>query len=51
VLELREEIALFLERKESGKVKEKEFHAEITDNKCIYKLAYLANFFGEIKYT
>lgn len=48
VLELREEIALFLERKRSGKVKEKEFHAQITDNVFISKLAYLANFFGEI---
>ncbi|XP_022163230.1 zinc finger BED domain-containing protein 5-like [Myzus persicae] len=48
VLELREEIALFLERKKSGKVKEKEFHAQITDNVFISKLAYLADFFGEI---
>lgn len=48
VLELREEIVLFLERKKSGKVKEKEFHAQITDNVFISKLAYLADFFGEI---
>ncbi|XP_060861224.1 protein FAM200A-like [Metopolophium dirhodum] len=46
VLELREEIALFLERRKSGKVKEKEFHAQITDNVFISKLAYLADFFG-----
>jgi len=44
-LELREEIALFLERKKSGKVKEKEFHAQITDHVFIPKLA---DFFGEI---
>jgi len=48
VLELREEIALFLERKKSGKVTEKEFYAQITDNVFISKLAYLADFFGEI---
>jgi uncharacterized membrane protein len=46
VLELREEIALFLERKKPDK--EKELHAKITDNVFISKLAYLADFFGEI---
>ncbi|XP_025202808.1 zinc finger BED domain-containing protein 5-like, partial [Melanaphis sacchari] len=48
VLELRTEIVMFLEKKKSGKVKKNEFHAKITDNVFIFKLAYLADFFGEI---
>jgi len=48
MLEVREEIALFLEMKKSGKVKEKEFQAQITNNVFISKLAYLADFFREI---
>jgi len=48
VLELREEIALFLNRKKSGKIKKKEFHGKITDSVFISKLAYLVDFFGEI---
>lgn len=45
VLELREEISLFLEREKFVKGKEKEFHAKIIDSVFISKLAYLVDFF------
>lgn len=46
VVELRQEIALFLEKKKTEK--EKEFHSKIIDDLFISKVAYLSDFFGEI---
>ena len=46
VFELREEIALFLERWRTAK--ELEFHLKMTDDTLIIKLAYLAVYFDEI---
>lgn len=46
VLELREEIALFLERGRTQK--EKVFHGQIQDDLFLTKLAYLADFFAEV---
>ena len=48
VFKLKEEIALFLERGRTAK--EQECHVRITDHTFILKLAYLADYFGEINH-